>query len=295
MKMPLVLPVAALLVGCAGEEDAPSREQVRADQAESEAAGKADALDLCERFGFYGDEVCDAWCPEPDTDCTHEELYLTLSGLMVDFSDNLPLVDGQVCGSGNCSPVAADGSYAVEIRKHRLVEVTASKAGYVPALITFLAGDSLKYNNRLVTEATYGLLATLFFGLEEVDPGKGALVTNAYRWVDGTFPDPNDAGAAFEPLAGMTYQIDRIDGDPGEFKTLYFGVAGLPDPALTETSEAGLGVSGELAPGIYRVVATPPDGLDCRARFLPSIPGGEVDAFVRVVPGAIAGIWTQCI
>ena len=296
MKRFVPILATCALLGCAGEDDAPSRDEVRADQEQSEQAGKADGLDLCAEFGFYDDEVCDAWCPDADTACTHEQLFLTASGVMVDFSDNQPLVDGQVCGSGNCAAVAADGTYSVELRKHRVVEVTTSKDGYVSALITFHTGDdSFWYTNRLPTTATYALLATLFFGVEEADPAKGALVTNAYRWVDGSFPHPNDNAAVFEPVAGASYTVDRIDGDAGEFKTLYFGSNGLPDPALSATSEAGLSVSGELAAGIYRVMAQVPAGLDCNARLLPALPDPPVDVYVRIRPGVLSGVWTQCI
>ncbi len=32
-------------------------------------AGKADGLDLCLANGWYGDDVCDDFCPSPDPDC----------------------------------------------------------------------------------------------------------------------------------------------------------------------------------------------------------------------------------
>src|SRR5690606_18606685 len=106
---------------------------------------------------------------------------------------------------------------------------------------------------------------------------------------------PNDAAAAFEPLPGVRYELLRVGGGAEAFQTLYFGTNGLPDPALTETSAAGLSVSGELSPGIYRVVAHVPEGMDCWPRFLPEPWGAEVDAFVRVRPGALTGLWTQCV
>lgn len=298
MKPPLFLSCLALaaLVACDGAGDAPSKEDVRAMQEESDHAGKADSFDLCTSFGFYGDGVCDAWCPAPDdADCSRDQLYLTVSGWMRDFASGEPLAGGQVCSSDACATIAADGAYALEIRKHRLVEVTTSKDGYVPAMVTFRTGDdSFVFSNQLVTEATYALLAATFFGAE-VDPGQGVLVTNAYRWVDGVFPHPNDAEAELEPLPGVSYELERLGGEPGAVQTLYFGTSGLPDPALTETSAAGLSVSGPLAPGVYRVVAHVPEGMDCWPRFLPEAWGPEVDAFVRVRPGVFTGLWTQCV
>lgn len=32
-------------------------------------SGKADGFDWCEALDWYGDGICDAWCPQPDPDC----------------------------------------------------------------------------------------------------------------------------------------------------------------------------------------------------------------------------------
>src|SRR5690349_11041608 len=147
--------------------------------------GKADGFDFCDYHGFYGDGECDTWCPQPDPDCTHDQLYLTLGGVMVDFADGTPLAGGQVCGSDSCGAIAADGSYTLEIRKNRVVDVTTSKDGYVPALLTFRTGaEDIRYTNKLPTAALFGLLAQLYLGVPSPDPAKGALVTNAYAWND---------------------------------------------------------------------------------------------------------------
>lgn len=299
MKTSLVslLSAAALASGCVGQDNPPlDRDAIREQQQQAEAGGKADGLDLCAQFDLYEDGVCDRFCPRPDGDCTHDQLCLTLSGTMVDFAGHQPLAGAQVCDGASCVTTGADGAYSIEVRTDHLVDVTTQRDGYVSDLVTFLTGeDDAVYSNQLVSQSTYQLLATLFFGVEQVDPARGALVTNAYQWLDGVFPPLDDATAPEAPLAGVSYQIDRVGGDPGEFATLYFGSNGLPDPALTATSDAGLSVSGELRPGIYRVKADVPDGWECRARLLPHLPGGQVDAFVHVRAGFLSGIWTQCV
>lgn len=60
----LVLSLAA----CAASpttDDVPSKESVAAQGGKSDSGG----IDFCDFYGWYGDDVCDGFCPEPDPDC----------------------------------------------------------------------------------------------------------------------------------------------------------------------------------------------------------------------------------
>ncbi|MCD6498827.1 MAG: hypothetical protein J7M25_11090 [Deltaproteobacteria bacterium] len=56
--------------------------------------GKADWLyDYCEEMGWYGDGVCDEFCPQPDPDC---------GGAKCGPIPNGACAEGQVCNIGSC-------------------------------------------------------------------------------------------------------------------------------------------------------------------------------------------------
>ena len=59
---------ALLLTACAGVDGAPTKDEV----AERYADGKADGVDFCELYGWYGDAICDSFCPLPDPDCEED-------------------------------------------------------------------------------------------------------------------------------------------------------------------------------------------------------------------------------
>ncbi len=62
----LISITVTLLIGCAG---APEEEQELGKE-DARSLGKADwSIDYCDLFGWYGDEICDDFCPEPDPDC----------------------------------------------------------------------------------------------------------------------------------------------------------------------------------------------------------------------------------
>lgn len=72
----------ALLVGCGGgEQDAP--ENTEPELTKEEAAkqgGKNDlGIDFCDAFGWYGDQICDEFCPSPDPDCSLVEQFESFS------------------------------------------------------------------------------------------------------------------------------------------------------------------------------------------------------------------------
>jgi hypothetical protein len=61
---PLFLALALIASACAASYDhIPTKEEIR-------SLGKADqGVDYCERYGWYGDGICDPFCLEPDPDC----------------------------------------------------------------------------------------------------------------------------------------------------------------------------------------------------------------------------------
>ncbi len=68
------------------------QEDVTKDEARS--MGKADwPFDFCESFGWYGDGICDDFCPEPDPDCQD-----AICGPI----PNGACPEGQVCNIESC-------------------------------------------------------------------------------------------------------------------------------------------------------------------------------------------------
>ena len=60
------------LAACGGEKETSPEPDAPEEMSKEEAralGGKSDHFDFCEWFGWYGDGVCDSWCPEPDPDC----------------------------------------------------------------------------------------------------------------------------------------------------------------------------------------------------------------------------------
>lgn len=60
------------LILCACDADAPPSEGSQApskDEAAATGGVNAEGFDLCQLHGWYEDEVCDSFCPEPDPDC----------------------------------------------------------------------------------------------------------------------------------------------------------------------------------------------------------------------------------
>jgi len=71
----VVLGLAVLIGGCRVDDDENGSLSEMSKEEAREMGGKADSgADLCEFFGWYGDEVCDEFCPLPDPDCTACEL-----------------------------------------------------------------------------------------------------------------------------------------------------------------------------------------------------------------------------
>jgi hypothetical protein len=60
------------LVGCTAETGGPSKAEYAADVSTGARGGKADEADFCEENGWYGDGICDWFCPLTDQDCTDD-------------------------------------------------------------------------------------------------------------------------------------------------------------------------------------------------------------------------------
>lgn len=74
IEMKGMMVVLAMATGC-GATDGDRGDDVETVTKEEarQLSGKSDGgPDLCEENGWYGDGVCDAWCPMPDADCGEE-------------------------------------------------------------------------------------------------------------------------------------------------------------------------------------------------------------------------------
>ena len=52
-----------LVAACAEDPGSLSKDEAR------RLGGKADVTDFCADYGWYGDDICDDFCPQPDPDC----------------------------------------------------------------------------------------------------------------------------------------------------------------------------------------------------------------------------------
>lgn len=86
--------LAASLAACVNysDNDDKDTDQRRAEVREQQENSEED---LCEEHRFYGDGVCDSWCPQADPDCDGEPCGDVICG------------DGQVCCNESCGICAA--------------------------------------------------------------------------------------------------------------------------------------------------------------------------------------------
>lgn len=153
-KLTITISCCALLLGACGESEPspePESETMTKDEARA-LGGKSDhGQDYCEYFGWYGDGICDEFCPDPDPDCADTctsdadcpggycESYATCLGLdcpppppnecvEVDCDDGSslhPLCDIRpVCDSGQVSAVINGCFECVEARTCEAPEPT---------------------------------------------------------------------------------------------------------------------------------------------------------------------------
>jgi len=66
-----LIPLSLLSLGLAC---APASDEITKDEARERAiAGKADHVDWCDLFDWYGDGICDEFCVDPDPDCAADD------------------------------------------------------------------------------------------------------------------------------------------------------------------------------------------------------------------------------
>ncbi len=95
-SLSLWIPLVALACGSEPTPGASlTKEQARA------MAGSADGVDLCQAYGWYGDEVCDDFCPNPDPDCGTSCGPNTCIG-------------GQVCCNVSCGICSEPGGFCTQ-------------------------------------------------------------------------------------------------------------------------------------------------------------------------------------
>ena len=85
--------------------------------------GKADGIDYCEWLGWYGDGICDAWCPDPDPDCGD--------------------LEGPTCGDlgGQCLSSPIDVTYAADCEADFGMATSDGSCGEVINLSCCVPGD----------------------------------------------------------------------------------------------------------------------------------------------------------
>lgn len=99
--------LATTLVACVDDAGAPapSKEDAAAQ------GGKTDAgFDVCELWGWYGDDVCDGFCPDPDPDCdAGGRTCGGFAGLLCDDGQFCAYEIGAQCGAadqtGTCEEI----------------------------------------------------------------------------------------------------------------------------------------------------------------------------------------------
>jgi hypothetical protein len=111
---PAALGLAFGLGGCLEpvEPDPPSKSEVRDAYdrgAADELCDEIDALagcDLCDELGYYGDEVCDDFCPSLDEDCGAVALY----SAPMECDEDADCPDGMYCDGASSCP---EGVYCI--------------------------------------------------------------------------------------------------------------------------------------------------------------------------------------
>ena len=113
-KLLTVTTLVIAATACDVEEVRPAEDVPTISKEEAAAlGGKADGIDFCDWLGWYGDGICDAWCPEPDPDCedlggpTCADLggQCLSSPIDVTFGANCEADFGMATADGSCGDV----------------------------------------------------------------------------------------------------------------------------------------------------------------------------------------------
>jgi hypothetical protein len=199
---------------------------------------------------------------------------VTLSGTVVEGIPGTGLVGEpapgvEVCqfDSNNCATTDASGLYALRLQQSREIELSYIKEGFGPVLVATVSGAA--DFSLDVTMATDEDLADFFAEIDSTYPPAGSGYLSATAFHDGA------------RLAGVSYGIAGSSG-----RSFYLGDDGLPDSALQETQDPGVGGFVEVAPtGVTLSVS---GAANCTSdRTWPAAASNSFRLPIRV------GFWTQ--
>jgi hypothetical protein len=184
---------------------------------------------------------------------------VSITGQIIDYVTMNTVADMtvSVVEHPEVTPVLSDatGGYVVQgVPAGALVTLRFEKETYMPQVsraIQLGASDYVMYEGRgfdaVVTRAAVDLIGDII-GVPH-DPARGALVV---RLEDGT---------SLQGLAAAVADLQPVTGSP----PVYFNSGSFPDPALTETSTAGIALFHDYDPGPQTVTFTHATHTACAA------------------------------
>lgn len=195
-------------------------------------------------------------------------------------SGGKPVAGASVCAFEGkpCVQTAADGSFAVEVPAFANTGIAMSRSGYGTVLLPLRTASTS--DNALVLALP--LLADQ---------------TLSYAKAGATFPSSQlgfvlvqlNAAGATAGFASATATLSPSSG----VGPVYYGTTGVPDPALTSTSQLSLVTWGNVGPGTYDL-SIGPSGVQC-ARGLNGWPAtGQAVARIPVRAGEETRLILAC-
>jgi hypothetical protein len=224
MRTLVLFPVLFTAACAATADDQPdllTKEEVR-------ARGKADGIDYCELFDWYGDGVCDDFCPRPDPDCG----------------------DCQASAEGELLLVALEGGGVVALDPASGSERYRSATGADAFGVVFSpAGD-----RAFATDKTGGTLS-------EIDRETGAVLETIAVGTNPQQPALTSWGRMYIPLSGAAGIAVVATGDgPGDLaveRTISTGPGTKPHILSLSPDERALWVTIQGAdPRVIRIPVT---------------------------------------
>lgn len=213
-----------LAAACAATGD-PSSELSKE---EARAHGKADGIDFCELHDWYGDGVCDDFCPRPDPDCGE--------------------CDGEP--AAELLLVALEGGGVVALDPEDGSEQYRSATGNDAFGVTFSADGSRAF----ATDKTGGTLS-------EIDRDTGAVLATIPVGINPQQPALTSSGRMYIPLSGeAAVAVVAIGDGPGALSALRaipFGAGSKPHIVSLSPDERALWVTVQgVDPRVVRIEMT---------------------------------------